>query len=109
LRRTGQGEVLILLFFPRFNHVNFYASLLLFSFQHFVAVFKKLIFQNIESSDLDVRNAAASALGAALKVAGEKNVMPFLTDIKDDHLKMNKVKYFISQPVCVTYVSSNSM
>lgn len=48
--------------------------------------------KNIESSVEEVRNSAASALGAALKVAGEKNVMPFLAEIKDDHLKMDKIK-----------------
>uniref|UniRef100_A0A915HHT2 TOG domain-containing protein n=1 Tax=Romanomermis culicivorax TaxID=13658 RepID=A0A915HHT2_ROMCU len=48
--------------------------------------------KNMSSSDADVRESSACALGAAFKVAGEKNVMPFLNEIKDENLKMAKIR-----------------
>lgn len=39
--------------------------------------------------DPTVRDSSAEALGTAMKLIGEKSMMPFLTDI--DNLKMTKV------------------
>lgn len=42
-------------------------------------------------ADPTVRDNSADALGTAMKLIGEKSMMPFLTDL--DNLKMTKVFY----------------
>ncbi|KRX90238.1 Cytoskeleton-associated protein 5 [Trichinella pseudospiralis] len=44
----------------------------------------------IGESDVEVRDAAAAAIGTLLKAVGESTLKPFITEIADDHLKMNK-------------------
>lgn len=53
--------------------------------------------QHINDSAPEVRDAAFEALGTALKVAGEKAVNPFLTDV--DKLKLDRVSN--TKPCCV--------
>ncbi|KRZ48785.1 Cytoskeleton-associated protein 5 [Trichinella nativa] len=48
----------------------------------------------IGESDVEVRDAAASAIGTLMKTVGESTLKPFITEIADDHLKMNKIKEF---------------
>ncbi|KRZ17110.1 Cytoskeleton-associated protein 5, partial [Trichinella zimbabwensis] len=48
----------------------------------------------IGESDVEVRDAAAAAIGTLLKAVGESTLKPFITEIADDHLKMNKIKEF---------------
>lgn len=48
---------------------------------------------NVRDADPQVRDSSAEALGTALKVAGEKLVMPFMADV--DPLKMAKVRHAI--------------
>ncbi|CAG0924320.1 unnamed protein product, partial [Notodromas monacha] len=66
----------------------------------------------LNESDPLVRDNAAEALGALLKIAGEKLVMPFMTDV--DPLKMAKVKECADKvevkgkPSQVSVVSSSS-
>ncbi|XP_075783716.1 cytoskeleton-associated protein 5 isoform X3 [Pelodiscus sinensis] len=48
------------------------------------------LLKHINDSAPEVRDAAFEALGTALKVAGEKAVNPFLTDV--DKLKLDRVK-----------------
>lgn len=45
--------------------------------------------QTINDTTPDVREASYGALGTAMKVVGEKPVMPFLTDVDD--IKLQKV------------------
>ncbi|XP_003369660.1 putative HEAT repeat-containing domain protein [Trichinella spiralis] len=44
----------------------------------------------IGESDVEVRDAAASAIGTLMKTVGESTLKPFIAEIADDHLKMNK-------------------
>ncbi|KRY40528.1 Cytoskeleton-associated protein 5, partial [Trichinella spiralis] len=48
----------------------------------------------IGESDVEVRDAAASAIGTLMKTVGESTLKPFIAEIADDHLKMNKIKEF---------------
>ncbi len=48
--------------------------------------------QNIQESDPEVRDAAAAALGSAMKAVGEKPMLPLLTVIQEDSAKMAKVR-----------------
>ena len=43
----------------------------------------------------DVREASYEALGTAMKVVGEKPIMPFLSEV--DNIKLQKVTYYIRQ------------
>ena len=62
-----------------------------------------MFFQTSVDTILDVREASFNALGTAMKVVGEKPMMPFLADI--DNLKMAKVGTHIAKYVNVfTYV-----
>jgi hypothetical protein len=49
----------------------------------------KMVFQLVNDSTPDVRDAAFQAIATAMKVVGEKPMMPFLADV--DSLKMAKV------------------
>ncbi|OUC40750.1 HEAT repeat protein [Trichinella nativa] len=53
----------------------------------------------IGESDVEVRDAAASAIGTLMKTVGESTLKPFITEIADDHLKMNKAKARVVKPV----------
>ena len=47
------------------------------------------VFQTVNESVPEVREASYQALGTAMKVIGEKHILPFLTDV--DQMKMAKV------------------
>ncbi|GMR36867.1 hypothetical protein PMAYCL1PPCAC_07062, partial [Pristionchus mayeri] len=51
-----------------------------------------LLVKHTGDADTEVRDAACSALGAAMAVIGEKAMMTMLGDIGDDKLKMGKIK-----------------
>ena len=48
------------------------------------------LLKTLNEPDPNVRDVSAEAIGTAMKLVGEKNVSPFLTDI--DNLKMTKIK-----------------
>ncbi|KAK0165415.1 hypothetical protein PV328_003929 [Microctonus aethiopoides] len=48
------------------------------------------LLKTLNESDLTVRDQSAEALGTAMKLVGEKVMMPFLTDL--DSLKMGKIQ-----------------
>ncbi|XP_033302559.1 protein mini spindles isoform X1 [Bombus bifarius] len=49
-----------------------------------------VLLKTLNEPDPTVRDSSAEALGTAMKLIGEKSMMPFLTDI--DNLKMTKIK-----------------
>ena len=53
--------------------------------------------KTLNESDPIVRDAAAYALGTAMKLVGEKNIAPFLTEV--DALKMEKIKEYHEKAV----------
>lgn len=63
-----------------------------------------MLLKTLNESDPTVRDNAAEALGTAMKLIGEKAMMPFLTDI--DNLKMTKIKECSDKAVIVVKVSS---
>ncbi|KAK1119716.1 hypothetical protein K0M31_013134 [Melipona bicolor] len=52
--------------------------------------YTSVLLKTLNESDPTVRDSSAEALGTAMKLIGEKSMMPFLTDI--DNLKMTKIK-----------------
>lgn len=60
-------------------------------------VYVSALLKNLSESDPTVRDAAAEALGTAMKLVGEKNITPFLTDV--DALKMEKIKEYHEKAV----------
>ena len=50
-----------------------------------------VVFQTISDTVPDVREASFQALGTAMKVVGEKPIMPFLADVEP--IKMTKVSF----------------
>ncbi|KAG5681403.1 hypothetical protein PVAND_010841 [Polypedilum vanderplanki] len=60
-------------------------------------VYVSALLKNLSESDPAVRDAAAEALGTAMKLVGEKNITPFLTDV--DALKMEKIKEYYEKAV----------
>ena len=71
-----------------------------------VSTFLLYIFlQTINDTTPDVREASYQALGTAMKVVGEKPLMPFLTDV--DNIKMAKVRYILDQLlICIAFCLS---
>ncbi|XP_076386663.1 msps cytoskeleton-associated protein 5 isoform X2 [Megachile rotundata] len=49
-----------------------------------------ILLKTLNEPDPTVRDSSAEALGTAMKLIGEKSMMPFLTDL--DNLKMTKIK-----------------
>ncbi|KOC71291.1 Cytoskeleton-associated protein 5 [Habropoda laboriosa] len=49
-----------------------------------------VLLKTLNEPDPTVRDSSAEAIGTAMKLIGEKSMMPFLTDI--DNLKMTKIK-----------------
>ena len=50
-----------------------------------------LYLQTVNDTTPDVREASFDALGTAMKVVGEKPIMPFLADV--DNIKLQKVGF----------------
>ncbi|XP_059619515.1 protein mini spindles isoform X2 [Phlebotomus argentipes] len=62
------------------------------------------LLKTLNESDPVVRDASAEAIGTAMKLIGEKNISPFLTDV--DALKLNKIKECCEKAVIVIKISS---
>ncbi|GAB0097358.1 protein mini spindles [Sergentomyia squamirostris] len=62
------------------------------------------LLKTLNESDPVVRDCSAEALGTAMKLVGEKNISPFLTDV--DALKLNKIKECCDKAVIVIKISS---
>ncbi|KAG7191094.1 hypothetical protein KM043_007130 [Ampulex compressa] len=63
------------------------------------------LLKTLNEPDPTVRDASAEAIGTAMKLIGEKGMMPFLTDI--DNLKMTKIKECADKAVILVKTSSN--
>lgn len=55
------------------------------------------LLKTLNESDPSVRDASAEAIGTAMKLVGEKNIAPFLTEV--DALKMEKIKEYFEKAV----------
>ncbi|XP_071559595.1 protein mini spindles-like isoform X2 [Temnothorax nylanderi] len=64
------------------------------------------LLKTLNEPDPTVRDNSAEALGTAMKLIGEKAMMPFLTDI--DNLKMTKIKECADKAVIVVKVTSGT-
>ncbi|XP_071559600.1 protein mini spindles-like isoform X2 [Temnothorax nylanderi] len=64
------------------------------------------LLKTLNEPDPTVRDNSAEALGTAMKLIGEKAMMPFLTDI--DNLKMTKIKECADKAVIVVEVTSGT-
>lgn len=62
------------------------------------------LLKTLNEPDPTVRDNSAEALGTAMKLIGEKAMMPFLTDI--DNLKMTKIKECADKAVIVIKVTN---
>ncbi|XP_055685524.1 protein mini spindles [Lutzomyia longipalpis] len=62
------------------------------------------LLKTLNESDPVVRDASAEAIGTAMKLVGDKNISPFLTEV--DALKMNKIKECCDKAVIVIKISS---
>lgn len=60
-------------------------------------VYVTALLKTLGEPDPGVRDASADALGTAMKLVGEKNIAPFLTDV--DALKMEKIKEYFEKAV----------
>lgn len=60
------------------------------------------LLKTLNESDPTVRDASADALGTAMKLVGEKNISPFLTEV--DPLKMEKIKEYWEKAVITVKV-----
>jgi hypothetical protein len=61
-----------------------------------------MMFASFNFTDPTVRDSSAEALGTAMKVVGEKQIMVFMTDL--DNIKMTKVSIHITSFVAATKV-----
>ncbi|XP_063227944.1 protein mini spindles [Bacillus rossius redtenbacheri] len=61
------------------------------------------LLKTLNEPDPTVRDNSAEALGTAMKAAGEKSIMPFMTDI--DNLKLVKIKECCEKAVMLVKVS----
>ncbi|XP_043507274.1 protein mini spindles [Frieseomelitta varia] len=68
--------------------------------------YTSVLLKTLNESDPTVRDSSAEALGTAMKLIGEKSMMPFLTDI--DNLKMTKIKECAEKTVIHVKVPSTS-
>ncbi|EFN60447.1 Cytoskeleton-associated protein 5 [Camponotus floridanus] len=64
------------------------------------------LLKTLNEPDPTVRDNSAEALGTAMKLIGEKAMMPFLTDI--DNLKMTKIKECADKAVIVVKVTGST-
>lgn len=64
------------------------------------------LLKTLNEPDSTVRDNSAEALGTAMKLIGEKAMMPFLTDI--DNLKMTKIKECADKAVILVKVTSGT-
>ncbi|XP_011648021.1 protein mini spindles isoform X1 [Pogonomyrmex barbatus] len=64
------------------------------------------LLKTLNEPDPTVRDNSAEALGTAMKLIGEKSMMPFLTDI--DNLKMTKIKECADKAVITVKVTSGT-
>ena len=60
-------------------------------------VYVTALLKTLGEPDPGVRDASADALGTAMKLVGEKNIAPFLTEV--DALKMEKIKEYFEKAV----------
>lgn len=51
-----------------------------------------LLIKHTGDSDPEVREASYAALGSAMRTIGEKPILPLISDIVSDALKMTKVR-----------------
>lgn len=65
-----------------------------------------MLLKTLNEPDPTVRDNSAEALGTAMKLIGEKAMMPFLTDI--DNLKMTKIKECADKAVIIVKVVSGT-
>ncbi|XP_066151261.1 protein mini spindles [Euwallacea fornicatus] len=63
------------------------------------------LMKNINESDPSVRESSAEALGTLMKLVGEKAVTPFLVELENDKLKMDKIKEFHDKAEIVVKVT----
>ncbi|XP_053980065.1 protein mini spindles [Hylaeus volcanicus] len=63
-----------------------------------------VLLKTLNEPDPTVRDTSAEAIGTAMKLIGEKAMMPFLTDI--DNLKMTKIKECAEKAVILVKVPS---
>lgn len=64
------------------------------------------LLKTLNEPDPTVRDNSAEALGTAMKLIGEKAMMPFLTDI--DNLKMTKIKECADKAVIVVKITGST-
>ncbi|XP_020296342.1 protein mini spindles isoform X2 [Pseudomyrmex gracilis] len=64
------------------------------------------LLKTLNEPDPTVRDNSAEALGTAMKLIGEKAMMPFLTDI--DNLKMTKIKECADKAVIIVKVTGGT-
>uniref|UniRef100_A0A6B2EE03 Putative microtubule-associated protein n=1 Tax=Phlebotomus kandelakii TaxID=1109342 RepID=A0A6B2EE03_9DIPT len=67
-------------------------------------VYLTALLKTLNESDPVVRDFSAEAIGTIMKLVGEKNISPFLTDV--DALKLNKIKECCEKAVIVIKISS---
>lgn len=60
------------------------------------------LLKTLNEPDPGVRDASAEALGTAMKLVGEKNISPFITEV--DALKMEKIKEYFEKAVITVKV-----
>lgn len=60
------------------------------------------LLKTLNESDPTVRDASAEAIGTAMKLVGEKNISPFLTEV--EALKMEKIKEYCDKAVITVKV-----
>ncbi|XP_034182971.1 msps cytoskeleton-associated protein 5 isoform X1 [Osmia lignaria lignaria] len=65
-----------------------------------------ILLKTLNEPDPTVRDCSADALGTAMKLIGEKSMMPFLTDL--DNLKMTKIKECAEKAVIHVKIPSTS-
>lgn len=80
----GETSLFLVRAFAQCNAVSLNKKLL--------KVYAAALLKCLNESDPGVRDTAAEALGVAMKVVGEKGLMPFLADV--DSLKMAKIREF---------------
>lgn len=64
------------------------------------------LLRTLNEPDPTVRDSSAEALGTAMKLIGERAMMPFLTDI--DNLKMTKIKECADKATIVVKISNTA-
>lgn len=66
-------------------------------------IYVTALLKNLNESDPGVRDTSAEALGVAMKLVGDKNISPFLTEV--DALKMEKIKEYYEKAVITVKIT----